>query len=49
MINKFVSILAAGAIALTASTAVLAQDKGTIGISMPEQVTLRWISDGADV
>ena len=49
MINKFVSILAAGAMALTASTAVLAQDKGTIGISMPEQVTLRWISDGAEL
>jgi len=49
LINKFVSILAAGAMALTASTAVLAQDKGTIGISMPEQVTLRWISDGAEL
>nr|WP_284392792.1 multiple monosaccharide ABC transporter substrate-binding protein [Devosia yakushimensis] len=27
----------------------MAQDKGTIGISMPEQTTLRWNSDGAEL
>nr|WP_082092707.1 multiple monosaccharide ABC transporter substrate-binding protein [Devosia epidermidihirudinis] len=27
----------------------MAQDKGSVGISMPEQVTLRWISDGAEL
>ncbi|WP_375452538.1 multiple monosaccharide ABC transporter substrate-binding protein [uncultured Devosia sp.] len=32
--------------ALTASTAVFAQDKGAIGISMPTKSSLRWISDG---
>ncbi|KKC36591.1 sugar ABC transporter substrate-binding protein [Devosia epidermidihirudinis] len=47
--TKFASILAASALALTASTAVMAQDKGSVGISMPEQVTLRWISDGAEL
>ncbi len=40
------TMLAVGALALTASTAVFAQDKGLIGISMPEKTTLRWINDG---
>ncbi|MDV3251300.1 sugar-binding protein [Devosia sp. BK] len=30
-------------------TAASAQDKGTIGIAMPEQTTLRWNSDGAEL
>jgi putative multiple sugar transport system substrate-binding protein len=43
------TILAAGAVALTASTAVFAQDKGAIGIAMPTQSSLRWISDGNEL
>lgn len=36
-----------GAIALTGS--VFAQDKGAIGIAMPTQSSLRWISDGNEL
>jgi putative multiple sugar transport system substrate-binding protein len=50
---NFVKTLAAtvlvSAMALGASSAAFAQDKGTIGISMPEQTTLRWNSDGAEL
>ncbi|UXN75588.1 sugar ABC transporter substrate-binding protein [Devosia sp. A8/3-2] len=35
--------------ALTASTAVFARDKGQIGIAMPTQSSLRWISDGNEL
>ncbi|WP_193338087.1 multiple monosaccharide ABC transporter substrate-binding protein [Devosia beringensis] len=35
--------------ALTASTAAFAQDKGAIGIAMPTQSSLRWISDGNEL
>nr|WP_172123904.1 MULTISPECIES: multiple monosaccharide ABC transporter substrate-binding protein [unclassified Devosia] len=48
-LKTFASVLAVSAVAMTASSAALAQDKGTIGISMPEQTTLRWISDGAEL
>ncbi|HEY8575076.1 MAG TPA: multiple monosaccharide ABC transporter substrate-binding protein [Devosia sp.] len=41
--------LVAGALALAAAGPVLAQDKGSIGIAMPEQTTLRWNSDGAEL
>ncbi len=37
------------ALALGASATAFAQDKGTIGIAMPEQTTLRWNSDGAEL
>lgn len=43
------TVLAVGALALTASTAVFAQDKGQIGIAMPTQSSLRWISDGNEL
>ena len=43
------TVLAVGALALTASTAVFAQDKGAIGIAMPTQSSLRWISDGNEL
>jgi len=43
------TVLAVGAVALTASTAVFAQDKGAIGIAMPTQSSLRWISDGNEL
>ena len=43
------TVLAVGAMALTASNAVFAQDKGAIGIAMPTQSSLRWISDGNEL
>jgi len=43
------TVLAVGAMALTASTAAFAQDKGAIGIAMPTQSSLRWISDGNEL
>jgi|TARA_R110000868_G_scaffold15678_9_gene71214 putative multiple sugar transport system substrate-binding protein len=43
------TVLAVGAMALSASTAVFAQDKGAIGIAMPTQSSLRWISDGNEL
>jgi putative multiple sugar transport system substrate-binding protein len=41
--------IVAGTLALGASAPAFAQDKGTIGIAMPEQTTLRWNSDGAEL
>ncbi len=46
VLKTLATVLAVGALALTASTAVFAQDKGLIGISMPTKSSLRWISDG---
>ena len=43
------TVLAVGAMALTGSTAAFAQDKGQIGIAMPTQSSLRWISDGNEL
>ena len=43
------TVLAVGAMALTASTAVFAQDKGQIGIAMPTLSSLRWISEGNEL
>ncbi len=39
----------AGSLALGVSASAFAQDKGIIGIAMPEQTTLRWNSDGAEL
>ncbi|MET3924346.1 multiple monosaccharide ABC transporter substrate-binding protein [Devosia sp. 2618] len=47
--NTLATVLAVGVMALTASTAVHAQDKGAIGIAMPTQSSLRWISDGNEL
>ena len=47
-VNKLKSLIAAatlGALALTGGAAI-AQDKGTIGISMPTKSSARWIADG---
>jgi putative multiple sugar transport system substrate-binding protein len=49
IIKTLATVLAVGAMALTASTAVFAQDKGIIGIAMPTQSSLRWISDGNEL
>ncbi len=46
ILKTLATVLAVGAMALTASTAVFAQDKGAIGISMPTKSSLRWINDG---
>ena len=48
IIKTLATVLAFGAMALTASTAY-AQDKGAIGIAMPTQSSLRWISDGNEL
>jgi putative multiple sugar transport system substrate-binding protein len=49
IIKTLATVLAVGAMALTASTAVFAQDKGAVGIAMPTQSSLRWISDGNEL
>ena len=49
IIKTLATVLAVGAMALTASTAAYAQDKGAIGIAMPTQSSLRWISDGNEL
>ena len=49
IIKTLATVLAVGAMALTASTATFAQDKGAIGIAMPTQSSLRWISDGNEL
>ena len=49
IIKTLATVLAVGAMALTATTAVFAQDKGAIGIAMPTQSSLRWISDGNEL
>jgi putative multiple sugar transport system substrate-binding protein len=46
-VKKFQTFLAAAAVGLMAMTApAIAQDKGTIGISMPTKSSARWIDDG---
>ncbi len=47
VIKTFVSALVVGAAALAAPA--FAQDKGAIGIAMPTQSSLRWISDGNEL
>ena len=42
--KTFMTMLTAGLLAL--STQAIAQDKGTIGISMPTKSSARWIADG---
>ena len=45
----FVSLAALALASGLMAGAVHAQDKGLVGISMPEQTTLRWNSDGAEL
>jgi putative multiple sugar transport system substrate-binding protein len=46
-VKKLQTFLAAAAVGLMAMTApAIAQDKGTIGISMPTKSSARWIDDG---
>lgn len=49
VLKSLATLLTVGAVALTASGAALAQDKGAIGIAMPTQSSLRWISDGNEL
>jgi len=48
-IKSIAAAVAVSALALGASAAAYAQDKGTIGIAMPTQSSLRWISDGNEL
>ncbi|MBD8063858.1 sugar-binding protein [Devosia sp. PTR5] len=47
--KSIATLFAAGALMATAATAAYAQDKGQIGIAMPTQSSLRWISDGNEL
>ena len=47
IIKTFVGALALGLAAMTFGAQ--AQDKGTVGIAMPTQSSLRWISDGNEL
>ena len=48
LIRTLATLAVAGALALS-STAAFAQDKGLVGIAMPTQSSLRWISDGNEL
>ncbi|KFL30407.1 sugar ABC transporter substrate-binding protein [Devosia riboflavina] len=47
--KSIATLFAAGALMATAATVAYAQDKGQIGIAMPTQSSLRWISDGNEL
>lgn len=49
VLKSIATLFAAGALMATAATAVFAQDKGAVGIAMPTQSSLRWISDGNEL
>ena len=49
LLKTITASLLAGGVTLSLAAAAMAQDKGTIGIAMPEQTTLRWNSDGAEL
>ena len=48
-VKSVAAAVVVSALALGASATAFAQDKGIIGIAMPEQTTLRWNSDGAEL
>ena len=49
VLKSIATMLAAGALVASAASAAYAQDKGQIGIAMPTQSSLRWISDGNEL
>lgn len=49
VLKSIATLFAAGALVATAASAAFAQDKGQIGIAMPTQSSLRWISDGNEL
>lgn len=48
VLKTIATLFAAGALMASAASVALAQDKGAVGIAMPTQSSLRWISDGND-
>ncbi|MET3924347.1 multiple monosaccharide ABC transporter substrate-binding protein [Devosia sp. 2618] len=48
-LKTFAAAAVTGALVLGSAGLASAQDKGIIGIAMPEQTTLRWNSDGAEL
>lgn len=49
VLKTLATLLTAGAVLATATAGAFAQDKGQIGIAMPTQSSLRWISDGNEL
>jgi putative multiple sugar transport system substrate-binding protein len=49
VLKSIATLFAAGALMATAATVAYAQDKGAVGIAMPTQSSLRWISDGNEL
>ncbi|MCP8884005.1 sugar ABC transporter substrate-binding protein [Devosia sp. XJ19-1] len=49
VLKSIATLVAAGAVLATAATGAFAQDKGQVGIAMPTQSSLRWISDGNEL
>jgi putative multiple sugar transport system substrate-binding protein len=49
ILKSFAAVALTGGLVLGSVSLAAAQDKGSIGISMPEQTTLRWNSDGAEL
>lgn len=49
VLKSIATMFAAGALVASAATVASAQDKGQIGIAMPTQSSLRWISDGNEL
>jgi putative multiple sugar transport system substrate-binding protein len=49
VLKTIATLLTAGAVLATATAGAFAQDKGQIGIAMPTQSSLRWISDGNEL
>jgi len=49
VLKSIATLFATGALVASAATAAFAQDKGQVGIAMPTQSSLRWISDGNEL
>lgn len=49
VLKSIATLFAAGALMASAATVAFAQDKGAVGIAMPTQSSLRWISDGNEL
>ncbi|MBJ6987573.1 sugar ABC transporter substrate-binding protein [Devosia sp. MC532] len=47
--NSILALVGAAVLSTTALSGVFAQDKGSVGIAMPTQSSLRWISDGNEL
>ncbi|WP_240549508.1 multiple monosaccharide ABC transporter substrate-binding protein [Devosia salina] len=49
VLKTIATLFATGALLASAATGAFAQDKGQVGIAMPTQSSLRWISDGNEL